>query len=153
MALKEKKKEKKSPLEGIEIDSIDIEGLTNIDTDNIPLIDYTLKENKIFGELNDLSNDSLDELDITKIYNNELEDEIDSCSNSNIYRLDTLDNKYKESIPVESYKLELNSDVGNDICLDNINKIYTYLKNDLELEKQLEEEIQKSIAYLQNRTA
>ncbi|KAI5184379.1 hypothetical protein NEHOM01_0124 [Nematocida homosporus] len=132
----------------------EIEGA--FDIDNIQLIDYGLKDDELFKNLKMSSDGSIDDLDENKIYENELamsEDEIERIRGPGrkshvrggvgLSEMDTQTNRI----------LSLNSDVGNDICKENLRKIHFYLDEDEKREKALEEEISRTLGYLQqNRT-
>ncbi|KAI5188654.1 hypothetical protein NECID01_0267 [Nematocida sp. AWRm77] len=128
-------------------------------SDHIPFIDYSCKEDAIFGNLGLDEEESMDnELDITKIYENELELSENELRKVNAFEKEfnlrpllsdsTLFGKHTEQEMKPHLRLDLNSDVGNDICLENIRKIHKYLDEDAKTEKAFEEEISKTLRYM-----
>jgi len=135
-------------------------GIELLTADDIPLIDYELKEDAIFGkqQSNELENiEELDELDITHIYENELELSDDEVEKIKKFEKGLEQNtakikgafKDKDLDPRTKLTIMLNSDVGNDIYKENVNKIYRYLEEDEKTEKALEKEIEKMAEYVQ----
>ncbi|OAG29410.1 hypothetical protein NEDG_00543 [Nematocida displodere] len=157
--------------------------IPNIDSEfnieNVPLIDYGAKEDEIFGDLELGEEESMEELDVTKIYENELalsDDEIeeikkfeDGLNKETLVRKDLPSTFYPDQVPRTSqrpgkrpeypgkhpetqtqpkHRLDLNSDVGNDICMENIAKIHKYLDEDTRAEEKLSEEIAKTLAFI-----
>ncbi|KAI5167666.1 hypothetical protein NEIRO02_2156 [Nematocida sp. AWRm79] len=134
--------------------------------DNIRLIDYGGKDDEMFKDLSINDQESISELDITKIYENELEqsdgdlsidedeikkikgfeESINQKSRNNTHLLGTfypqIDTAYNSRVA------DLNSDVDNDICKENIKKIHSYLKEDQEKEEEIQVEIEKTLEYI-----
>lgn len=128
--------------------------------DHLPFIDYGLKEDTIFGNLDIDGEEAMNELDITKIYENELELSENELEKVNAFGRDFtfqsprpgstifgpaggLDGKTQLPLNVD-----LNSDVGNDICWENIKKIHQYLEEDAQTERALEAELNKAVEFM-----
>lgn len=163
---KERKRSEKEKRIPITIDSIS-SGQDEIDIDNIRLIDYGGKDDEMFKDLSIDEPESIDALDMTKIYENELEqsdDELElgeeemkrirgfeeSIKDKTKRRAGFLGNFYPGIDTAYNSKVpDLNSDVDNDICRENIKKIYNYLNEDQNKEKEIREEIAKTLEYIE----
>lgn len=137
-----------------------------IDIDNVRLIDYGDKDDEIFKDLSINDEESADVLDITKIYENELEesDAQFDIEDENMKKIQGFEESINQKssnkrnilstfyphidIGCSSKVPDLNSDVDNDICKENIKKIYSYLHEDLQKEEDVEAEIEKTMKYI-----
>ncbi|KAI5190101.1 hypothetical protein NEMIN01_0886 [Nematocida minor] len=157
-------KSKKAP------DSIDciLSDQDELDIDNIRLIDYGAKDDELLKDLSINDEESIDELDMTKIYENELEQSDDDLEigDEEMKKIrgfeESINQKTKNKRNMlstfyphmetgyNSHVPDLNSDVDNDICKENIKKIYSYLKEDQEKEEEIQREIEKTIEYIGN---
>lgn len=152
-----KKKDKEEIIGVEEISRGAVAGLEEaFDADNIHLIDYGSKEDEIFRSL-ESNEENVEDLDISKIYMNELEISEDEMEHIKKFEEDLRKNTRIEQSTGDSRKdtgictklgIDLNSDVGNDICKENLEKIYTYLKRDEEAEKVFEQEIGKTFDFI-----
>ncbi|KAI5171347.1 hypothetical protein NEFER03_0706 [Nematocida sp. LUAm3] len=118
--MKEKLREEFFPSLDIDLDNTI---RNNLDLENIPLIEYPSKEDEI---LRDLSIDETvdEEINVSKIYQNELNE------------LNELDPHY-EGTHKQWTDVGLNSDVDNDICMENIKRIHKYLDDDAQAEREM----------------
>lgn len=108
-----------------------------MDLENIPLIEYPSREEEILRDLRIQDPETDEEINVSKIYQNELE----LTEEERLFEDQTTRHV---AIPLH---FELNSDVGNDICLENIKKIHKYLSDDAQAEATLQQEIQKTKEY------
>lgn len=126
----------------------------DIETDNIPLVDYGSKEDKILRDIDlEGEEESMEELDVTKIYRNELEmsgDELDEINrfgddlfNGPEKTVETSRTFNRTTLNPSHHKLgiDLNSDVCNEIALESVEKIHEYLEEDEKRELALAEEL------------
>lgn len=167
MAQKEKSRNKfdeKKEL-SLSIDSI-LDDQNDLDIDNVRLIDYGDKDDEIFKDLSIDEEECADELDITKIYENELEESEDQfgIGEENMKKIQGFEESIKQKAHRKKDLLstfyphmetgyiskvpDLNSDVDNDICRENIKKIHSYLDEDLQKEEELAREIEKTMQYI-----
>ncbi|EHY66469.1 hypothetical protein NERG_00109 [Nematocida ausubeli] len=134
--------------------------------DNIRLIDYGGKDDEMFKDLSINDPEDISELDMTKIYENELEQSDDDLDigEEEIKKIrgfeESIDHKSRHNTQMfgtlyphmdtayNSRVADLNSDVGNDICKENIKKIYSYLKEDQKQEEEIQAEIEKTLEYI-----
>lgn len=153
MRTKEREK-RKEDISGVEeISRGAVAGLEEaFDADNIQLIDYGSKEDEIFRSFEE-EEENTDDLDVSKIYRNELE-----ASDDEIEKIKKFEEDLTKDIKIGASKkdtdmhirlgIDLNSDVGNDICKENLQKIYNYLKGDEEAERNFEQEIKKTSEFI-----
>lgn len=162
-------KSKKNKDLSITIDSISSDH-NEIDMDNVRLIDYGDKDDEIFKDLSIDGEETVDELDITKIYENELEGSEDGfgIGEENMKKIKEFEGSINQrpldkkgllstlypnmEIGYNSKVPDLNSDVDNDICKENIKKIYTYLNEDMQKEEEIEKEIERTLKYIKSIT-
>lgn len=114
----------------------------DFDSDNISFVDFGSKEDEIFTDIDKLSltrspqhSESVD-IDETKIYQDELKIKLNTDIEEIVQSRKELEKKgaFSETID-NTVRVDLNSDVGNDICLENIKKIHSYLDSDEKQEK------------------
>ncbi|KAH9386192.1 uncharacterized protein NEMAJ01_1088 [Nematocida major] len=147
------------------IDSISLEQ-DELGIENIRLIDYGGKDDEIFKDLSMDDAESIDDLDITKIYENELEQSNDELEigEEDLRKIrgfeESVNGKGKANTHMfgsfypnadTGYRVpDLNSDVDNDICKENIRKIYSYLGEDQKKEEEMQVEIEKTLEYIRS---
>jgi hypothetical protein len=138
--------------------SIDI-SLQNkgFEIDSLSLAEYDPKDDEVFRDMSIYEDmDYSEPIDESKIYRDELEyrefggdnmEEELARMEEEIATMGREEKRYylRSRLAGESLlRADVNSDIGNDICKENIRKIHVYLEGDMERERELEQALKQA---------